>query len=54
MSNQTKKNKQLSSWKYLHYIEQIRRTFHVKKNKNDYRIKKHENFVITSLIHDER
>lgn len=54
MSNQTKKNKQLSSWKYLHYIEQIRRTFHVKKNKKNFRIKKHENFIITSLIHDER
>jgi len=33
MSKQTNKNKQLSSWKYLHYVEQIRRTFHVKKNK---------------------
>ena len=54
MSKQTNKNKQLSSWKYLHYIEQIRRTFHVKKNKKNFRIKKHENYIITSLIHDER
>jgi very-short-patch-repair endonuclease len=54
MSNKINPNKQLSSWKYLHYVEQIRRTFHVKKNKKDFRIKKHENFVITSLIHDER
>ena len=54
MSKQTNKNKQLSSWKYLHYVEQIRRTFHVKKNKKNFRIKKHENYVITSLIHDER
>lgn len=42
------------TWKYFHYIEQIRRTFHVNKNKKDFRIKKYENFVITSLIHDER
>ncbi len=54
MSKQTNKNNQLSSWKYLHYIEQIRRTFHVKKNKKNFRIKKHENYIITSLIHDER
>lgn len=44
----------MEDWKYNHYIEQIRRTFHVKRNKKDFRIKKHENFAITSLIHDER
>src|SRR6056300_1158007 len=54
MANTTNKNKLLSSWKYNYYVEQIRRTFHVKKNKKDFRFKKHENFIITSLIHDER
>ena len=44
----------MEDWKYEHYIEQIRRTFHLKKNKKDFRIKKHENFVITALLHDER
>lgn len=54
MSYKVNKNQELSSWKYFHYVEQIRRTFHVKKNKKDFRIKKHENYIITSLIHDER
>ncbi len=44
----------MEDWKYNHYIEQIRRTFHLKKNKKDFRVKKHENFVITALLHDER
>jgi very-short-patch-repair endonuclease len=44
----------MEDWKYDHYIEQIRRTFHLKKNKKDFRVKKHENFVITALLHDER
>lgn len=54
MANKAIKNQELSTWKYLHYVEQIRRTFHVKKNKKDFRIKKHENYVITSFMHDER
>lgn len=54
MAIKINKNQELSSWKYLHYVEQIRKTFHVKKSKKDFRIKKHENYVITSLIHDER
>ena len=54
MSYKVNKNQELSSWKYFHYVEQIRRTFHVKKNKKDFRVKKHENYIITSLIHDER
>lgn len=44
----------MQDWKYEHYVEQIRRTFHLKKNKKDFRVKKHENFVITSFLHDER
>lgn len=44
----------MEDWKYNHYIEQIRRTFHLKKNKKGFRVKKHENFVITALLHDER
>lgn len=44
----------MEDWKYDHYIEQIRRTFHLKKNKKDFRVKKHENYVITALLHDER
>lgn len=44
----------MENWKYDHYIEQIRRTFHLKKNKRDFRVKKHENFAVTSLIHDTR
>lgn len=43
----------MQDWKYDHYIEQIRRTFHQKKNKKGYRVKKHENYVITALLHDE-
>lgn len=44
----------ISSWKYNYYVEQIRRTFHVKKNKKDFVVKKYENYVITALLHDER
>jgi very-short-patch-repair endonuclease len=44
----------MEDWKYDHYIEQIRRTFHQKKNKKGFRVKKHENYVITALLHDER
>lgn len=44
----------LSLWKYDYYLEQIRRTFHLKKNQKKFRVKKHENYVITSLLHDER
>ncbi len=44
----------IQDWKYNHYVEQIRRTFHLNKNKKHFRIKKHENFVITALLHDER
>lgn len=47
-------NKPLSSWKYEYYVEQIRRTFHLKKSKKNFRVKKHENYVITALLHDER
>ena len=54
MANKAIKNQELSTWKYLHYVEQIRKTFNVKKNKKDFRIKKHENYVITSFMHDER
>jgi very-short-patch-repair endonuclease len=50
----TKITSLMEDWKYEHYIEQIRRTFHLKKNKKDFRVKKHENFAITSLIHDAR
>lgn len=44
----------LSLWKYDYYLEQIRRTFHLKKNQKNFRVKKHENYVITNLLHDER
>jgi len=40
------------NWKYEYHVEQIKRTFHVMGSKK-YRLKKHENFVITSFIHDK-
>lgn len=37
-------NYKISNWKYTHYLEQLEKTYY----------KSHENFVINSLIHDER
>lgn len=47
-------NSDENSWKYDYYVEQIRRTFHLKISKTDFRLKKHENYIITALLHDER